>query len=139
MIATVTGIELAGHTGTAALGTADNVMIGGVIVGNGTASSTVMVRGIGPSLTDAGVSNALADPALELHDSNGATLLTNDNWKIRPDGTSQQADIEATKIPPIDDLESAIVITLPAGNYTAILSGKTGAAGVALIEAYNLQ
>jgi hypothetical protein len=114
-------------------------MIGGVIVGDGTASSTVMVRGIGPSLTEAGVSNALADPALELHDSNGATLLTNDNWKTRPDGTSQQADIEATQIPPMNDLESAIVITLPAGNYTAILSGKTGGAGIALIEAYNLQ
>jgi hypothetical protein len=120
------------------VGTADDVMIGGVIVGDGTASSTVMVRGLGPSLTQAGVSNALADPTLELHDGNGATLVSNDNWKTRSDGISQQAEIEATKIPPTNDLESAILITLPAGNYTAILSGKNGA-GVALIEAYNLQ
>jgi hypothetical protein len=133
------GCVLANISTRGLVGTANDVMIGGVIVGNGTATSTVMVRGIGPSLTEAGVSNALADPALELHDGNGATLVGNDNWKTRSDGTSQQADIETTKIPPTNDLESAIVITLPAGNYTAILSGKTGGAGIALIEAYNLQ
>jgi hypothetical protein len=133
------GCVLANISTRGLVGTAENVMIGGVIVGNGTASSTVLVRGIGPSLTQTGVFNALADPALELHDGNGATLVTNDNWKTRSDGTSQQTDIEATKIPPTNDLESAIVITLPAGNYTAILSGKTGGVGIALIEAYNLQ
>jgi hypothetical protein len=121
------------------VGTADNVMIGGVIVGDGTVTSTVMVRGLGPSLSQAGVSNVLADPALELHDANGSTIASNDNWKTRSDGTSQQAEIEATHIPPANDLESALVTTLAAGNYTAILSGKTGATGVALIEAYNLQ
>jgi len=114
-------------------------MIGGVIVGDGTASSTVIVRGLGPSLSQAGVSNALSDPALELHDANGATIVSNDNWKMRSDGTSQQAEIEATHIPPTNDLEAALVTTLPAGNYTAVLSGKTGGTGVALIEAYNLQ
>ena len=121
------------------VGTADDVMIGGVIVGDGTATSTVMIRGLGPSLSQAGVSNVLSDPALELHDANGATIASNDNWKTRSDGTSQQAEIEATHIPPTNDLESALVTTLFAGNYTAILSGKTGATGVALIEAYNLQ
>jgi hypothetical protein len=121
------------------VGTADDVMIGGVIVGDGTATSTVMVRALGPSLSQAGVANVLSDPTLELHDGNGSTIASNDNWKTRSDGTSQQAEIEATKIPPANDLESAVVMTLPAGNYTAILSGKTGAPGVALIEAYNLQ
>jgi hypothetical protein len=121
------------------VGTADDVMIGGVIVGAGTATSTVVVRALGPSLSQAGVANVLADPTLELHDSNGSTIASNDNWKTRPGGTSQQAEIEATKIPPADDLESAVVITLPAGNYTAILSGKTGGVGVALIEVYNFQ
>jgi hypothetical protein len=133
------GSVLANLSTRGLVGTGDNVMIGGVIVGNGTASSTVMVRGLGPSLAQAGVSNALADPALELHDGNGATVVSNDNWKIGVDGASQQAEIEATKIPPTNDLESAIVIPLPAGNYTAILSGQTGGAGVALIEAYNLR
>jgi hypothetical protein len=121
------------------VGAMDDVMIGGVIVGDGTANSKVMVRGLGPSLSQAGVSNVLADPTLELHDGNGATIASNDNWKTRSDGTSQQAEIEATTIPPTNDLESAVVAILPAGNYTAILAGKTGATGVALIEAYNLQ
>lgn len=121
------------------VGTADDVMIGGVIVGDGTATSTVMVRALGPSLSQAGVSNVLSDPTLELHDANGSTIASNDNWKTRSDGTSQQAEIEATHIPPANDLESALLATLPAGNYTAILSGKTAATGVALIEAYNLQ
>jgi hypothetical protein len=133
------GSVLANISTRGLVGIADNVMIGGVIVGNGTANSTVMIRGLGPSLAQAGVSNALADPALELHDGNGATLVSNDNWKTRFDGASQQAEIEATKIPPTNDFESAIVITLPAGNYTAILSSKTGDPGIALIEAYNLQ
>jgi hypothetical protein len=116
--------------------TGDDVMIGGVIVGNGTTAGTVLVRGIGPSLSQAGISNPLPDPALELHDGNGATIARNDDWKTRADGTSQQAEIESTKIPPANDFESALLISLPAGNYTAILSGKTAAPHVALIEAY---
>jgi hypothetical protein len=114
-------------------------MIGGVIVGNGTVTGTVLVRGIGPSLSQAGISNPLPDPTLELHDGNGSVIARNDDWKTRPDGTSQEAEIEATGIPPTNDLESAVLITLPAGNYTAILSGKTATSRVALIEAYNLQ
>ena len=98
----------------------------------------MLVRGIGPSLSQAGISNPLSDPALELHDGNGSTIARNDDWKTRPDGTSQQAEIESTKIPPTNDSESALLITLPAGNYTAILSGKTSVLAVALIEAYNL-
>lgn len=129
-----------GNISTRALvGAADNVTIGGLIVGNGTANGKVLVRGIGPSLNQAGLSNALADPTIELHDGNGATIANNDNWKTRSDGSSQQAEIEATTIPPTNDLESAILATLPAGNYTAIIAGKTGDAGVGLIEAYNLQ
>jgi hypothetical protein len=129
-----------GNISTRALvGAADNVMIGGLIVGNGTANGKVLLRGIGPSLSQAGISNALADPTLELHDGNGATIASNDNWETRSDGSSQQTEIEGTAIPPTNDLESAILITLPAGNYTAIIAGKTATAGVALIEAYNLR
>jgi hypothetical protein len=118
--------------------TGENVMIGGLIVGGGgpTGAARVIVRALGPSVPIAG---ALADPTLELYDGNGALLATNDDWKTRSDGGSQQAEIEATTIPPPNDLESAIVEPLPAGNYTAIVRGKNNTTGVGLIEAYHLQ
>ena len=121
--------------------TGDNVMIGGLIVGGGSGggAATVIVRALGPSLTGFGVAGALDDPTLELHDGSGMTIATNDDWKTRPDGSSQQAEIEATTIPPTNDLESALVRTLPPGNYTAIVRGKNSTTGVGLVEAYNLQ
>jgi hypothetical protein len=111
----------------------DNVMIGGFIVGGGNGSAKVIVRAIGPSLTQSGVSGVLPDPTLELHDGNGVTISTNDNWK-----ENQQA-IEATALPPSNDLESAIVAILPSGAYTAIVAGKGDSSGIALIEVYNLR
>ena len=115
--------------------TGDNVLIGGIIVGAG-GTSNVIVRALGPSVP---VPGTLPDPTLELRDSSGTLLQSNDNWKIRDsDGTSQEAAIRATGIPPPNDLESAIVATAPAGNYTAIVRGKGTATGVALVEAYNL-
>jgi len=111
----------------------DNVMIGGFILGNGGASARVMIRAIGPSLTAVGVPNALDDPTVELHNSNGDTIGANDNWK-----DTQQAEIEATGIPPTDDRESALVQTLAPGAYTAIVRGKNDTTGVALVEAYRL-
>jgi hypothetical protein len=120
--------------------TADNVMIGGIIIGAGEGGgSRVVVRALGPSLTGAGVQDALPDPTLELHDVNGATLATNDNWKIN-DQThqSQEAEVIATTLAPTNDLESAIVTTLAPGNYTAVVQGKNGGTGVGLVEAFNL-
>jgi uncharacterized delta-60 repeat protein len=116
----------------------DNVMIGGVIVGpNSAGSTTVLLRAIGPSL---GVSGALVDPTLELHNGNGTTIATNDNWKIDDKtGASQQAEIEATKAPPQSDFESALIHTVTPGNYTAIVRGNNGTTGIGLVEAYNLQ
>ncbi len=113
--------------------TGDNVMIGGFIFGNGTASEKVIIRAIGPSLT--GIPNVLADPTLELHDGNGTLLMSDDNWK---DDASQAALIMATGIPPQNDLESAIVTTLSPGPYTAIVAGKNGGTGVAVVEVYHL-
>ena len=115
----------------------DNVLIGGFITGSGL--TKVMVRAIGPSLTNFGVANPLQDPTLELHDNNGATIRSNDNWKTREDGTSQQSEIEATTIPPTNDLESALVQTLSPGNYTAVVRGKDNTTGIAVVEVYNLQ
>ncbi len=111
--------------------TGDNVLIGGFIV-TGTQPKKVIVRAIGPTLGMSGVSGALADPVLELHEPDG-TVITNDNWK-----DMQEAEIIASTVPPTSDLESAIVATLNPGNYTAIVSGKNGGTGVGLVEAYDL-
>jgi WD40 repeat protein len=119
--------------------TDDNVLIGGLIVGGGTAvggTATVIVRALGPSVP---LTGTLGDPTLELRDGSGTLVSSNDNWKRRPDGSSQQAEIEATTIPPTNDLESALVQTLPAGNYTAIVRGVNGTTGVGLVEVYHLQ
>ena len=120
--------------------TGDNVMIGGLIVGGSSGDrARVLVRALGPSLGNSGVVGALANPTLEMHDGNGATIATNDDWKTRPDGSSQQAEIEATTLPPSNDLESALVRVLPPGNYTAVVRGINGSTGVGLVEVYNLQ
>ena len=115
--------------------TGENVMIGGFILGPADrGNGRVIVRAIGPSLTASGVDGALQDPTMELYNGSGTLITSNDNWK-----DTQRADIEATQIPPADDRESAIVATLPAGNYTAIVSGVGNTTGVALVEGYNLE
>ena len=118
----------------------DNVLIGGFIIdGAPSLAKKLMIRAIGPSLTQAGVVGALPDTVLEVHDGTGK-VITNDNWKIN-DATngSQQAEIEATGIPPTNDRESALVMTLPAGqSVTAIVRGKDGAEGIGLVEVYDL-
>lgn len=113
--------------------TGENVMIGGFIIGGDTASD-ILLRGIGPSLTNQGVPGALGDPTLELHDGDGNTLTSNDDWK-----DSQQTEIEATTIPPTDGRESALVATLAPGAYTVIMGGKNATTGVGLVEVYNLR
>lgn len=112
--------------------TADNVMIGGFIISG--ANTKILARAIGPSLAAQGVASALQDPMLELHDSSGATVFSNDDWR-----STQQDQIIATTIPPSDDRESAIVATLQPGAYTAVVRGKDDSTGVALVEIYSLQ
>lgn len=109
----------------------DDVLIGGTIVlGSGT--TTVLFRAIAPSL--GGVANALQDPTLELHDGQGNIIATNDNWE-----ESQADAIRATTIPPTDPREAAIIRSLTAGAYTAVVRGKDNTTGVALVEAYQIQ
>jgi hypothetical protein len=115
--------------------TGDNVMIGGFILSDGIGSATVVVRGIGPSLAGAEVTNPLLDPTLELYDSNGTLTATNDNWMESP---NKQTIIDSGLAPP-NDKESALLADLVPGAYTAILRGSQMSIGVALIEAYNLQ
>jgi len=112
--------------------TDSNVMIAGLIVQ--TNSEKVIVRALGPTLANFGVTNPLANPTLELHDANGALLASNDNWK-----STQQSEITASGHAPPNDLESAIVRTLTPGNYTAIVRGVNNTTGVALVEVYTLQ
>jgi hypothetical protein len=115
--------------------TGDQVLIGGFII-TGTELKRVIIRGIGPSLNGVGVT--LSDPTLELHQPDG-TVITNDNWKINAQtGQSQEADIRAATVPPTDDLESAIVATLPPDNYTAIVRGKNNTTGVGLVGSLQL-
>ena len=110
-----------------------NVMIGGFILGNGTGTTNVVIRGLGPSLPIAGT---LADPTLELHDANGVLVQSNDNWT--DNSAADQAELTANQLAPTDDLESAMIVTLPTEAFTAILAGKNGTTGVALVEVYRL-
>lgn len=118
--------------------TGDNAMIGGVIV-LGSGSQKVLVRAIGPSLANANppVASPLADPTLQVFNSNGAIVASNDDWK-----STQKTEIEATGVAPKNDAESAIIATLPGSNsgigYTAVVRGKNNGAGVALVEVYAL-
>jgi hypothetical protein len=114
----------------------DNVMIGGFILRDSNGGTSVVVRGIGPSLSQSGLSNVLADPILELRDSNGMLLKANDNWQ---DDSISAAELTARGLAPQNPLESGIFASLPAGAFTAILAGKNGGVGIGLIEIYNVQ
>ena len=116
------------------VGTDQNVMIGGFITEGGNGSTEVVVRGLGPTLTQFGVSGALADPALTLVDSNGNIVRSNNNCK-----DTQQVAIQATGLAPPNDQEAAILATVIAGRYTAILSGNGGGTGIGLVEVYKLR
>ncbi len=120
--------------------TGDNVMIAGFVAGPSNAAPTgIVIRGIGPSLTSSGVTNPLQDPTLELRDANGTRLRTNDNWKIDDvSGQSQESDIQGTGLAPGNDKESAILVDVSPGSYTAILAGKNNTTGVGLVEIYNV-
>ena len=114
-------------------GTGDNASIGGFIV-TGTQSTKVIVRAIGPSLPVAG---KLANPTLELYGPGGVLIASNDDWR-----STQETEINASTVPPTNDLESAIVATLPASpsglGYTAVMRGVNNTTGIALVEVYDL-
>jgi len=127
------GSQLANISTRGFVDSGDNVMIGGFILGNGSANARVLLRAIGPSLTNFGIPGALDDPTLELHNNNGDIIAANDDWR-----ETQQVEIKATGIPPSDNRESAIIQPLAPGAYTVIVRGKNNATGVALVEAYRL-
>jgi N-acetylneuraminic acid mutarotase len=121
--------------------TLDNVLIGGFIV-RGSSSKRVIIRAIGPELSQHGVPNPLADPTLELHNGTGALIASNDNWQHTIIGgiitSSQVSDIQNSGHAPTVASESAIIADLPPGNYTAIVRGLNNTTGVALVEVYGL-
>jgi hypothetical protein len=109
----------------------DNVLIGGIIASKGL--TKVVVRAIGPTLANFGITNPLLDPTLELFDDSGTPIAINDDWQ-----TSQKSEIEEALLPPNDARESAIFGALRPGNYTAVVRGKNGTTGIAVVEAYNI-
>jgi hypothetical protein len=120
--------------------TGDGVMIGGFIVI--TQPTRLLIRAIGPSLTQFGVRDALANPQLELHNSN-SLIARNDDWHRTQIGgiirSDQVADIQNSGLAPTNPAESAIIATLQPGNYTTIVRGVNGTTGTALVEVYSLQ
>jgi hypothetical protein len=126
--------KLANISTRAFISTGDNIVIAGFILGNNSGADRIIVRGIGPSLAALGVANALANPTLELRDSNGATLNANNDWQDNP---AQAAELAAAGLAPTNDLESGIAATLPPGLYTALLAGQNNGTGVGLVEVYD--
>ena len=126
--------KLANLSTRAFVDTDNNIVIAGFTLGGDTNNSRVVARGIGPSLTAFGVANALADPTLEVRDSNGDLLLSNNNWQDDP---AQAAELTAAGLAPTNNLESAIAVTLPPGAYTALLAGQNRGIGVGLVEIYD--
>ena len=115
-------------------------MIAGFIV-QGSSQKTVLIRALGPSLTQFGVPDVLANPQLELHDANSLIGMNND-WQTTQIGgvitSDQVAEIRNSGLAPSDPLESALIATLPPGNYTAIVSGVNNTTGNGLAEVYDL-
>ena len=113
--------------------TGNGEMIGGFIIGEGDPTS-VLVRALGPSLVTSGIANFLPDPVIEVHDSNGALIAVNDNWK-----TDQEQQIIATGDAPADDREAAIIRTFAPGSYTAVIHDAKFSSGIALFDSYDLE
>jgi hypothetical protein len=115
----------------------NNVLIAGFLLGgSNTGNDRIAIRGLGPSLAQFGLNPVLADPTLELHDENGATLITNDDWATDPVAA---ANLIANNLAPSNPKEAAIFTSLPPGTFTAILAGKNGGTGIGIVEVYNLK
>jgi len=125
------------------VGTDDNVLIEGFIV-QGPAGSTkkIMLRALGPFLAQFGITDALANPTLEIHDASNATVATNNDWKVTQVGGlitgDQSAEISASQLAPSDDLESAIIANLAPGSYTAVVRGLGNTTGTGIVDAYDI-
>jgi hypothetical protein len=130
---TYSGSRAANISTRGEVGTGDDSLIGGFIV-RGNTTKEVIIRALGPSLAGSTTSKVLLNPLVELHDSNGQLVAMNDDWQ----NSDQAADIQASGIPPTDPRESALITTLGAGNYTALVRGADGDEGIGLVEVYDI-
>jgi hypothetical protein len=128
------GSKLNNISTRAFVSTGSNIVIAGFMLGSNSGLDQVVIRGLGPSLSNSGVANALADPTLELHDGNGALLMANNDWQ---DNALQASALTFLGLAPSNNLESGIVANLPPGLYTALLAGRNNGTGVGLIEVYD--
>jgi len=128
--------QLANISTRAFVRTGDNVMIGGFTLGANVNSTRVAIRGLGPSLSQFGLTNLLANPVLEVHNASGTIMVSNDDWQSDPVSAAQ---LTTNNLAPQDPHESGIFMSLPAGPFTAILTGKNGGIGIGMIEIYNLK
>jgi hypothetical protein len=139
--APIPGSQLSNISTRAFVEIGDNVMIGGFII-QGNQPKRVIIRAIGPELMPFGIPDPLADPTLELHDSTGALIASNDNWVTTIIGgiitSDQVAAIRASGFAPANVMESAMIVNLPPGNYTAIVRGVNNTTGIGLIDVYDL-
>jgi len=127
------GARLANISTRMKVGINQNVLIGGFII-QGTQSKQLILRALGPSLTSAGITGAISDPVLELHDSAGGVIAVNDDWR---DG-AQASQIQTLGFAPGSSVESALLVTLAPGSYSAVVNGYDGAQGIGLVEAYEM-
>jgi hypothetical protein len=127
--------KLANISTRAFVSSSAEIMIAGFVLGNNGGSDRVVIRGLGPSLSNAGVPSPLPNPALELRDANGTLLIANNDWQ---DDWEQAAEISDAGLAPSNNLEAAIAATLPPGAYTALLFGRNTTTGVGLVEIYDL-
>lgn len=129
--------ELANISTRGFVQTGNEVMIGGFVLGGSSNATRIAVRALGPSLANFGLSNVLADPTLELHNANGTIMISNDDWT---DDAASAAQLLLHGLAPQNIKESGIFTALaPPGQFTAIVAGKNGGIGIALVEIYNLQ
>jgi cyclophilin family peptidyl-prolyl cis-trans isomerase len=127
------GSSLANISSRGFVQTGDNVMIGGLII-SGASSAKVVIRGIGPSLSSAGISNPLLNPSLELRNAQGVNIATNNDWQMAANASA----IQASGFAPTNPRESAILTTQVPGRYTAIMSGVGNTTGVGVVQIYHL-
>jgi hypothetical protein len=127
--------KLANLSTRAFVSTGSNIVIAGFILGGNSGDDNVILRGIGPSLSQFGVPNALADPVIELRDGNGTLLVANNDWQDNP---VQASELMAAGLAPSSPLESGIARTLPPGLYTVLLADLNNGTGIGLVEVYDL-
>jgi hypothetical protein len=133
------GAELINISTRASVGTGSDVEIGGFVI-SGSQPETVLIRAVGPTLSEFGVAGALEEPSLSVMDSLGNTVAANTGWSNNSDASTIASESETAGAfaLPAGSADCALLLTLSPGAYTAVVSGANGAIGVALVEVYEV-